>query len=484
MRSRPAILLGLLVLFAPPETLAVVSICVPDVPVRMDRWIRVPLGCELVDCCPGCPLDQPIDLRIRLSGELVAGAELRIEGEPGTTDRVVPLRTGEVRLPAVARSGETGRPAVAMLRLRPDEAVLERWRKKAPPAGAGRDAVLGSVEVAIEQLLADRVVNAKHSRWQIESCAALGPCDRIVQSGNPDADASVLQVDGRRSTSAGVCLDDLIRRSAGSTGVGNLRPPGGCRSEVSIYSTQNAMAMEEEVDVWTEACGDELKVALEPILDAPATFFLAVPDPMAKLQWEGQTVDQVAKEDLDHANQLFDLNKAGLSFTAEFRKLDVLEIGKLATQLPAVIFEVLKTTWDPVGFACNVTGGLEALGYYIPGRLNVYYLAVPGTGMYCPDDPNIVFMALDKKPATLAHEFGHSQTLQHTTGMEGFASDNIMWGGPDVRDHFALGQVFRMNVEKASTINVNQVRQGPTRTCALENDPTACPPLERDWARP
>ena len=31
--------------------------------------IRVPVGCEVIDCCPGCPGPPPIDWKIRVLGE-------------------------------------------------------------------------------------------------------------------------------------------------------------------------------------------------------------------------------------------------------------------------------------------------------------------------------------------------------------------------------------------------------------------------------
>lgn len=203
----------------------------------------------------------------------------------------------------------------------------------------------------------------------------------------------------------------------------------------------------------------------------------------------GTAVALVAKEDLENTNQIYDDNKTGISFVADWRPLSDQEMLTLMGELAAIIGSMETSVADPISAVCNVMSELESSGWYAKDRSNVYYLPVPGTGMICPDDPNVVFIALNRKPATLAHELGHSLSLLgawgHTNDVPGFGPDNVMWtGAPDVRDHFSLGQAFRQNLEPASSINVNQVSQGPTRSCPLTLDSSACPPLVHDWPRP
>jgi hypothetical protein len=254
---------------------------------------------------------------------------------------------------------------------------------------------------------------------------------------------------------------------------------------VAVFSEQDAMAFEEEVKTWTNSCGDAHTVDLEPILAAPVTFFLAVPDALAKLSWGGKTVDVIAKEDLADANQIYDENKTGISFAATWQQLTPAEGLRLLALLPAAIVGALKQGFDPTSFVCSLPSELEQAGLYVPGRLNVYYLPVPGTGMICPDDRNVVFIALMKKQATLAHELGHSLSLLgtwgHTNGAPGFYKRNVMWVGElDVRDHFSLGQAFRQNLEPISSVNVNGVRTGRVRNCPLTAATDQCPRLDLD----
>lgn len=61
--------------------------CDPDNPVLARHCFELPinpgfvmLGCEIVDCCPGCPRDEPIDWRIRFDGDPIDAIVLRFEG--------------------------------------------------------------------------------------------------------------------------------------------------------------------------------------------------------------------------------------------------------------------------------------------------------------------------------------------------------------------------------------------------------------------
>jgi hypothetical protein len=229
-------------------------------------------------------------------------------------------------------------------------------------------------------------------------------------------------------------------------------------------------------------------VALDPILVAPVTFFLAVPDLFAQLSW-GKSVDVVATEDFANASQIYDENKTGISFSLDMRKLTSTQLVEVAGLLPGVLLGAIQYGFDPLTFVCGATKDLEDHGYYIPDRLNVYYLPVPGGGLICPDNRNIMFIAAGKKPATVAHELSHAFSLLgtwgHTNGVDGFDNHNVMWVRESaVRAHFSLGQAFRQNLEKASKLNENQVRLGPERVCPLDFESDECPYLGLDWPRP
>ena len=478
-----ALLFGL-VTTAPSPAAALPPICFGELPRWFAREQRIPVGCEVIDCCPNCPANARIDWRVTLAGEAIGGAEIRVPG----ADAPHSLGPGETRLASIGSAHAAEPATLATLRLEPDGAVLEGWA-----ASIGTGEPLGEISVMIDQLVGDEVVNHFSLGASFIHCLSTPTlCDDITLNGNLDGDEAVVHIDGRRPTSA-TCSDDEVRRAAAILPAGNLLTSAGCYSEVGIYSKANAMAMRKTATVWSDLCGDHLTVDLDPILEIPATFFLAIPDALAKLEWDGKTTEEVAREDHANANQLFDENKTGISFGIDVRTLTVVEAATLLVLVPAAIVSGLLTGVDPGTLVCSLPSEFEALGLYVPNRLNIYYLPVLGTGMECPDDLNVVFIALNKKPETLAHEFGHGLSLYggwgHTNTATGFDSSNLMWTGSiDVRDHISLGQAFRMNLESHSILNTDGVRSGPTRICPSEPppypDPAACPALDLDWVRP
>jgi hypothetical protein len=459
------------------------NVCINDFPDLAAKEIQIPLGCDLVDCCVGCPAGL-LDLRVSVSGEAVSGAELRLPGTDGRLLEPRALASGETVVSGVVDSRRSGPAPVATMRLLADRATLDRLRKGAAEEQAG--APIESVSIEIEQLLGEKLVSRAGLVWDLIGCLGLEPCDHIELTGNVDKDQAVILLDARRTAA---CVDDEITRAIETEPVGNLLDAAGCSAEVSVFSSDNAMAIEEKVDVWTDECGDSLEVDLDPILSADASFFLVVPDKIAEGEW-GKPADWVAQSDLLYANAVYDENKTGISFDMHIKKLTILEQLELVWLLPGALLEALLVGGlDPFGVACAIPSQFEAKGYYVPGRLNVYYVALPFAGLTCEDDRNIIFLGLWKKPATLAHEFGHSFSLLgdggHTNEVAGFTSYNVMWsGGSELRDHFSLGQAFRQNLEPVSTINKNGVRTGLERSCPLTADSEACPPLARDWPRP
>ena len=97
------------------------------------------------------------------------------------------------------------------------------------------------------------------------------------------------------------------------------------------------------------------------------------------------------------------------------------------------------------------------------------------------------FIGTTANLGSLPHEFGHAYSLRpaaswgHSNGVAGFGNNNIMWGGgPGTRNHFSVGQSFRINTDTTSMLNANGNRAGPTRTCAPNTSSTTCPVLSLD----
>jgi len=476
------------------------SICLIDLPELSAQKIKIPLGCELVDCCPGCPAEGPLDWRVTLGGAAVAGATVTLEsGQPRH------LRPGRTRLAALAESGqprseaegEAGDQApIATLTLDIDEPVVERWTREAK-AGSGAG-TREPIELRVEQLIGDYVVADYRYAWSIIHCGQPEPCDRIVQTGNTDGDESVIQLDGRRTAGAGGCYDDHIARASGTEAYGNLLANDGCASDLAIYSSQNAVTFQKDASPWTDSCGDTATVPLDPLLEAPTHFWIAIRsggngawwDQLASEWWGSAAPLDVAQEDLLHAAQLYDVNKAGIAFDPVYKQLTDEEWKTVANEVFTLPF-LLKLIFSGglSSMVCAIPEDLETLGFYKKGVLNVYYLPLPFTGMNCSDDPNAIFVGLIKKPTTLAHEFGHAFSLTpplgHSNGVPGIDLTNVMWVKHSApRTHFSLGQAFRMSLGKLSVLNLNGVRSGDTRSCPTNGNDATCPGLGLDWTRP
>jgi hypothetical protein len=352
-------------------------------------------------------------------------------------------------------------------------------------------APLGTISFELEQRLGAIPVSRHFEEWVVFPCFDPTPCDQIVQTNNTGGDDSVIFMDMRRLFG---CPDDVVKRSAGTLEVGNVRKANGCRSEVAVFSSQNAMAMREDAP-WTDACGDRLRFHLAPILKAPMQVWIAVSTPVSLLWWGEPDASTVVKEDIAYARQVYDENKTGIGFDPSFTTVSDSDWRKIFSLLPDLLLDALLQTGQPVATVCKLPSDLETSGFYKKGRLNVYYLPLPFTGMICDDDRNVIFVGTVKKPATLAHELGHSFSLVgpggHSNGVPGIAKNNVMWvSDPTPRDHFSLGQAFRENTDFTSTLNVNGVRSGPQRSCPPDAKSAttlplhACPDLGTDWPRP
>lgn len=473
-------------LIALPGPGRAVTLCLPDLPAALLAEIRIPLGCELIDCCPGCPAAGPIDVRVRLDGEVVGSAALALRGG-GRREETLRIERGETWLPGVVRAGAAGRPRESTLSISLDPSVWERWRRESAAARPGT--VLGTVSVSLEQLLGSTVVNASALRWTVLACPRFPPCDRIVQTGNTDGDRSVILMDVRRQPGAAGCSDDEVLRAAGTAQVGSVLAPAGCRSEVGVFSSGEAMAFLEDVTVWRDACGDEVPVKLEPMLELPVKAWIAV-STLESLLWWGETDPKVVvKEDFADATQLYDENKTGIAFEWEHGEVEPEGWALIKEKLAGTPVLDLLLAGGVAPAVCSLTDGLEAIGFRDPDRVNVYYLPLPFTGMICDDDRHVIFVGLVKKPGTLAHELGHALSLLgpggHPNDLPGFDATNVMWVRESVpRSHFSLGQAFRMNLDETSRLNVMGVRQGHTRRCPPDLTSEECPAPHLDWVRP
>ena len=465
IRKRGWILVATLFLTFVPQASAlhwsrIRGLCL-DVDLPQEIWREdIPVGCEIVDCCPGCPGPPMIDWRIRVERGM-RGATLRFEGldarqlgalkvtgNAKLSNGVFTLGAGETIISGLPR-GERGKVAVGRLEGTPDAGDTS-------PASGVRD-----TGIEVVQTVGGRIVNRTRSSFVFRPCGKPElPEDKIRVTNNTGPDSTIILADYRQG---GTCRNDRVHRATSQVGIGNAISNGPCNSDVSVFSDGNAMSFETGVTTWTASPTNVHTVNLRPILTAPVTIWLARP---------GAAL--LAANDLANANLLYDRNNVGVRFNAVVNDVSA-NANAVAT----------------IGTGCVNAGTVLGSAFFTPGRLNVYYVSGAFTGINCNASFNVNYIGTTANIASLPHEFGHAYGMRpvnsdgsgggHVNPLPGFGNENIMFaGGPATRDRFTVGQAFRLNVHTPSMLNTNGTRTGPTRNCLPMTTSNICPALDLD----
>jgi len=453
---------------------------------------RIPVGCEIIDCCPGCP-GPPFDnfeWQIAVDAAVMEGWELRFENASPEqlkqlkisgnakleNDRIV-LRQGQTRITAIP--GKTA-GAITFGTLKPiiektaDAKLRSLLSRSRPRAG---DADAGSVKnrISVRQLQGAFTVNTYSSRYFTSPCRSSVPVELpaelqdLIRVQNAAGDNVVVMLDARGAA----CRNDRVLRTTNEVSVGNMRAAAGCNSEIATFSANNAMLFQTPVATWTNNLGDLHVAPMQPIINVPVTVWIA----------NGAAAAQ-AVNDIANANLLYSQNKIGVQFTAT--------INNVSGNNAAV---------NTIGtVSCGAVGPILASAFFTPNVLNIYYVNGPFNGQNCArtvpvGNGNINYIGTTANLATLAHEIGHAFGLRpagaggHTLGLPGFGNNNIMTqGGSPARNLFSLGQAFRMNTHSdvfgGTMLIQNGLRPGPGRACPPLTTSNICPALRLDWARP
>ncbi len=434
---------------------------------EIPEWI--PVGCEIVDCCPGCP-GPPIDWRIRFESGPVESMILQFEnllpdqaqklGIKGNAKWLdgnrLQIGRGETILSGFSVDPKA-RPPVAVPSIAMDKDAIRQSIEAMDKDSKEAEKDIGSMDFTVEQMLGPFVVNEFRLRYIITRCPPPTlPTDQIDLNSNAANDSAVVLLDARRSSG---CVDDEIQRGNNIISLGSVLSNASCNSEVAVFSDDDAMQLVTPVNAWTNSLGDVLPVDLTPnLLQAPVNVRLLRSGALA-----------TAQGDIANANLLYNTNHAGIAFNATFTDL--------SSNTTAVNLIGTNSANMCTGAWLNA---VTTSAFFTPNQLNVYYVNGAFTGLNCIFNRNIIVIGTTANNQTLAHEFGHSFSLGHTNGVPGFGTNNVMIGGGAGRTHFSEGQDFRMNVNANSTINANGVRTGPTRNCPDGTTSNTCPALSLD----
>lgn len=459
----------------------------------------IPVGCEVIDCCPGCPDTGVIDWHVRVEGDFVDSVSLEFEdlslqamqqlsvaGKARTLEenRIL-LSRGESTIAGFDVSVKD-RPPTAFPRLQVNSSLARQVLNQVQQSRETPQKDFGRATLVIEQKLGPVVVNEFILDYVISSCLPPSPPgpptsppgpptpppaveDVIDLENNRGNDRAVVFLDGRRGSLGGPtgCSNDEIWKGNDVISIGNVLsnfpfPPPICNQELVVFSDDDTMGILRLFP--TNTAGNRFVARLDNLLRAPMTIWI--------MRQPFSITASRAEMDVSRADTVFNTSNCGIDFQRiPFNSVD-------STNDP--------DTDDLLDANCGQAAALRNRLGFTAGQLNVYYLDDPGArGWWCGNNTIIVGSGADNE--TLSHEIGHAFSLGHTNnvdfdenGVNDFPSTNIMWGGSLGRQKFSESQCFRMNVNTNSTLNTNGVRSGVTRTCSDATISDQCPWLGLD----
>jgi hypothetical protein len=394
-----------------------------------------------------------------------------IEFEPGDQDfdtqavEVAPGEPLELEKLPVAGTGE--RPIEAQARFVLDQELIDTIVDS--PASESDGEPVGSVEIVMEQSLSDsdfivnEMVFVVFFRRCISKLADIVVEDSIDLRSNDGDDDAVVLFDGRRSSG---CVDDEIHRGSDVVQLANVLSDGNCNAEFTVFSDNDrATLVDSATPPWKDTTPDLVVTELDDMHAMPITVWLV--DTNNAVLTNFQTA---AQNHINTAVQVFNDTNSGITF-----QVNTVQVANNADV--ATVQNTLQTVIDTL--QCNTGNITGNANLFNGGQINVYYAAAQWNGINgfaCGDD----FIAMTPAtPETLAHEIGHSLSLEHYAA----ANTNIMWRfGIAGRNNFTIGQVFRMNLNSTSSMNTLNVRSGATRNCPDNTTNATCPAITLDTA--
>ena len=297
-----------------------------------------------------------------------------------------------------------------------------------------------------------------------------------------------------------------------------------CHSEVVVYSEAHALAVVQPViPPWTDAPGDRVPITLPPRLTVPVTAWIIYDSTNSEFDTPTKVVAYVAnvtsvlRTDLASATDAFTYNPMVTPHTPmcgiQFPNLTIhtIDMGKLLIDDTPNILNILNgRTKDDF---TEVDAGDAEKRYindispklYDPTHLNLYLLwgqmnpditvpahSLPTAGSIACQNTDwgfncdvygdmILLSSTDRDPLTVAHEIGHTLSLEHT----GFVNTNLM--GPSTSSsgpYVTQGQCYRAHVDYTSYLNTDGIRTGPQlKDCPRDSpytSPVMCPDLTFD----
>jgi hypothetical protein len=475
---------GLLIVLAPPaptQSRSGERICLEALEAALWRWdARSPIvpGCEVIDCCPGCPGEATLAWSVDVRGADLGAVELRLERFPapalmalestggirreGPQRFLVPIGARGAWILGMPLSSRERPPLVwPSLVLDPERGA----RMLAMRSDRERRAAPLEIVVEVRQHWRSMLLSTHLSIFRLVDCRPGGAtpstaADIVRLANNTAGDDAVVLLDGLRN---GACANDAIELGAGDIAVGQCEETAICKGEIAVFSDDNAAVL--QAAPWTSGA-DVVHVSMQPPVAVPLKIWLL------EAAIGGLPAIDVAKAHVAMATKNYNEGHAGIAFDATYFDLSANAAAK------ALVGEEDDKLDDPAW-----VNALTSSAFFTAGMINVYYVpkaAGQAKGRNSQLERNIVMILGGFNPYTLGHEIGHAFSLEHMNDQGVSFYGNLMWEGADDQVTLTEGQCFRINFDPLSVLNVNQHRIGPVQSCPHGSADARCPEVTVD----